>query len=70
MKPTPYEDVNTLLGALLARIRSVLGINLVGVYLYGSLPSGDFDPDVSDIDLLAVKSIRINPHGDRVRTSC
>lgn len=36
------------------RIRAVLGTNLVGVYLYGSLLSGDFDPDTSDLELLAV----------------
>lgn len=38
---------------LVARIRSVLGERLVGVYLYGSLVWGDFDVEVSDIDLLA-----------------
>ena len=27
---------------------------LVGIYCYGSLVWGDFDPDISDIDLLVV----------------
>ncbi len=35
-------------------ITSVLGENLVGLYLYGSCITGDFDENVSDIDLLAV----------------
>lgn len=56
MKLTLCEDSNALLDVLLTRIRSVLGTNIIGVYVYGSLASGDFDPDVSDIDLLAVTS--------------
>jgi len=28
----------------------------MGLYLYGSLTTGDFDPESSDIDLLAVTS--------------
>lgn len=35
-------------------MRATLGENLVGLYLYGSLVTGDFDPATSDIDLLAV----------------
>jgi len=35
-------------------IISVLGENLIGLYLYGSCITGDFDDNVSDIDLLAV----------------
>lgn len=35
-------------------IASVLGENLIGLYLYGSCITGDFDENVSDIDLLAV----------------
>jgi len=35
-------------------ITSVLGENLVGLYLYGSCITGDFDEHVSDVDLLAV----------------
>lgn len=61
-QPTPYEDINTLLDVLLTRIQSVLGTNIIGVYLYGSLASGDFDPDVSDIDLLAVTSRTVRKH--------
>jgi len=34
----------------------ILSPNLVGLYLYGSLVTGDFDPEISDIDMLAVVS--------------
>ena len=53
MPTTPYPDVDRLLESLLARLRGVLGERLVGLYLYGSLTTGDFDPGVSDLDLLA-----------------
>ena len=52
--PTPYDDVNTLLLVLLAKIQAVLREKLVGLYLYGSLSLGDFDPQSSDIDFLVV----------------
>jgi hypothetical protein len=51
--PTPYADVNALLDLLLSRMRTVLGEELVGLYLYGSLAAGDFDRDSSDIDFVA-----------------
>ncbi|MEX1018977.1 MAG: aminoglycoside adenylyltransferase domain-containing protein [Litorilinea sp.] len=47
-------EVYTLVETLLARIQRALGVRLVGFYLYGSLVTGDFDPGVSDVDLLAV----------------
>jgi len=37
-------------------MQQILGANLVGLYLYGSLVTGDFDPEISDVDLLAVVS--------------
>ena len=52
--PTPHSDVNATISLLIAGMRQVLGDKLVGCYLYGSLVAGDFDPDASDIDLLAV----------------
>lgn len=54
MQATSYPEVNRVLGRLLPRIQSVLGQKLVGIYLYGSLVYGDFDPEISDIDLLTV----------------
>lgn len=35
-------------------IQSVAGPSLIGLYLFGSLMDGDFDPRVSHIDLIAV----------------
>jgi hypothetical protein len=52
--PTPYPDVNEVLNLLLEEAQDVLGNNWVGLYLYGSLSSGDFDPASSDIDFLIV----------------
>jgi len=39
-----------------AGLRSALGGDLLGLYLYGSAVSGGFDAGVSDVDLLAVTS--------------
>lgn len=51
---TPYAEVNAVLQALLSGARTILGPRLAGVYLDGSLAIGDFDPDSSDIDFVAV----------------
>jgi Nucleotidyltransferase domain. len=39
---------------LVTDLRAVLRADLVGIYVYGSHVSGDFDPGVSDLDLVAV----------------
>jgi predicted nucleotidyltransferase len=54
--PTPHPDVNEILNLLFTNIREVLNDQFVGMYLYGSLSSGDFDPETSDIDFLVVTS--------------
>lgn len=54
MHLTPYADVNAVLQLLWEQQRQVLGDRLVGLYLGGSLALGDFDPESSDIDFLAV----------------
>jgi len=51
--PTPYADINELLELLLSSMQKILGEKLLGLYLYGSLVIGDFDPTISDIDLVA-----------------
>ncbi len=43
-----------MLASIREAIVTVTGPSLVGLYLFGSLATGDFDADVSDIDLLAV----------------
>jgi predicted nucleotidyltransferase len=54
--PTPYPDVNQILLDLLDNARAILGDYFTGMYLYGSLAGGDFDPGRSDIDFLVVTS--------------
>lgn|GEM_PF-230972 len=50
---TSFVSVTTVLKMLIPKMKMVLGAKLAGVYLYGSLVLGDFDADISDIDLLA-----------------
>ena len=52
----PYDDVNQVLDALAFQMRLMLSEKLVGLYLFGSLASGDFEPYSSDLDLLAATS--------------
>lgn len=51
---TPYEAVNILLHRLRTDVEAILGAELVGIYLYGSLSLGDFNPTSSDVDFLVV----------------
>ena len=60
-KPTPHPEVNELLLRLLASVKEILGEQFVGMYLYGSLSSGDFDPESSDIDFLFVTEDTLTP---------
>jgi predicted nucleotidyltransferase len=53
-RPTPYPAVNEVLNLMLGRASAILGPQMVGMYLYGSLSSGDFDPASSDIDFVVV----------------
>jgi hypothetical protein len=52
--PTQYPDVNEILKLLLASVQEILGDQFIGMYLYGSLSSGDFNPETSDVDFLVV----------------
>lgn len=52
--PTPYPPINALLQRLLVEARTVLGDQLVGMYVCGSLASGDFSPATSDVDFVVV----------------
>ena len=52
--PTPYPAVNEVVKLLLANVKAILHDQFVGMYLYGSLASGDFNPATSDIDFLVV----------------
>lgn len=52
MQPTAHPHVNHLLSHLLAQMQTILSDRLVGLYLYGSLVTDDYD-EHSDVDLLA-----------------
>lgn len=52
--PTPHPDVNEILNLLFVNVKGILQDQFVGMYLYGSLSSGDFDLETSDIDFLIV----------------
>lgn len=56
MQETQHADIYRLLESLLSRMRNILQEKLVGLYVYGSLTTGDFDPESSDVDLLAATS--------------
>lgn len=50
--PTLFPEVDEALSLLLANARKLLAARLVGMYIYGSLATGDFNPGTSDIDFL------------------
>jgi predicted nucleotidyltransferase len=56
----PPSDVVDMLNTLQAGAQEALGANLVALYLRGSLVTGDFDPEASDIDFFAVMERRLN----------
>jgi len=49
----PYPELPGVLKQLIDGVKSILSDNLTGIYLVGSLATGDFDLD-SDIDFLVV----------------
>jgi hypothetical protein len=59
LHPTPYPDVNAVLHLLLSSVQAIIGEHFIGLYLYGSLASGDFDPQRSDIDFVVVTADRL-----------
>jgi predicted nucleotidyltransferase len=42
-----------------SKLSEMLGSNLVGVYLHGSLAMGCFNPHASDIDVLVITQRRV-----------
>lgn len=52
--PAMPEAVRAQLDAFLAELREMVGENLVGLYLHGSLAMSGFNPARSDLDLLAI----------------
>lgn len=60
-KPTSYPDVNEVLDLLHSKASAILESQMVGVYLYGSLSSGDFNPKSSDIDFAIITETVLAP---------
>jgi hypothetical protein len=58
--PTPYPEVNNIIDHLLANAKSILGEQFVGLYLHGSLITGDFNLKSSDIDFLCVTTEKLS----------
>lgn len=54
----PYPELRDVLNIFAEAISAELGDNLVGIYLIGSIASGDFDSD-SDIDFLVVTNTEL-----------
>ncbi len=59
--PTAYPDVNAVLGDLGTALQGILGSRFIGMYVYGSLALGDFDPAGSDIDFLVATDGELSP---------
>ena len=59
--PTPYPAVNDVVGTVLSGAREVLGPDLIGFYLDGSLALGDFDRATSDVDFIAAIARPLSP---------
>ena len=57
--PTPWPEVNVVLRRLLTDVQAILGNNFIGMYLYGSLASCDFNTRRSDIDFVVVTTVQL-----------
>ncbi|MCP4356727.1 MAG: hypothetical protein GY796_01760, partial [Chloroflexi bacterium] len=58
---SPYTDINEILNEVLTDTQVILGDGFVGMYLDGSLASGDFDYETSDIDFVAATAVSPSP---------
>ena len=59
--PTPFPDVNRVLARLREGAEAILGPKFLGLYLYGSLASGGFQPQRSDVDFVVVVREELTP---------
>ena len=60
-QPNLPEPAASLVERLAAELPDLLGPNLVGLYVYGSLAFGCYNPARSDVDVLVVTRRRIAP---------
>ena len=58
--PTPYRKVNRIVDRLLTELKKVLGEQFLGFYLFGSISTGDFNPESSDIDFLCTTAYKLS----------
>jgi predicted nucleotidyltransferase len=63
---TAPEPVRAQVKRFVRDMRTVLGENLIGIYLHGSMAMGCFNPDGSDIDLLVLLRSRLAPEVKRL----
>jgi predicted nucleotidyltransferase len=55
-------DLTDLLSQIVQQHKQVLGSDLLGIYLHGSLAMGSFNPGLSDIDFLVITRGKVPPH--------
>lgn len=61
LQPSGFSpETNAVLSRITGGLAALFGNQLTGVYLYGSLLWGDFDPALSDLDLAAVLEAPVN----------
>ena len=60
MHLSTHSQVNLILDRLARGIQDILAERMIGIYLYGSLVSGDFDPSVSDLDLAVIMTAALH----------
>lgn len=53
-KLIPYNEVSSIVQLLLSEVKKVLKDQFIGMYIHGSLATGDFNLDSSDIDFFVV----------------
>ncbi len=58
---TPYTEINHILHEILTGTQTILGDDFVGMYLDGSLATGDFDYETSDIDFVVATAVSPSP---------
>lgn len=51
---TKIDDVDLVITELSLGISSIFDTEIIGIYLFGSLTYGDYNPDSSDVDLVTI----------------
>ncbi|HSX08634.1 MAG TPA: aminoglycoside adenylyltransferase domain-containing protein [Candidatus Saccharimonadales bacterium] len=65
---TPIKSVNDVLNDFAGKANALLGDNIIGIYLFGSLSYNDFNSKRSDIDLSVVVKIPLSQEeGEKIK---